>query len=700
MLKNLVITLTVIFMSLNILAANKDNPFFKDYDTPFGVPPFDKIKLSHYMPAFEEGMKQQINEINAITSNSAEPSFDNVIVALEQTGALMDKVSSVFYNMMSANTSKELQDIAKMITPKMSKHRDDIMLNEKLFEKVKSVYDNKDGLDLNVEELRLLEETYKNFIRNGAALNAEEKLHLRAVNEEMSLLTLNFGQNVLAENNEFQLWIDKEDDLAGLPKSSIDGAAQAATEAGKKGRWLFTLHNPSWVPFMSYSEKRELREKMFWAYANRGNNRDKNDNSQIILRLINLRQEKARMLGFVHHADYVLADNMAKEAENVNRFLNELWNYANPMAEVEARHLQEIIDREGGDFMLAPWDWRFYAEKLRKEKYDLNEEELRPYFQLEKVRDGIFELTKRLFGLTYKLRNDIPKYHQDAIVYEVKKEDGSHLGILYMDFHPRASKRGGAWMSSYRQQHKKADKNITPVTTIVCNFSGATADKPALLTMDEVETFFHEFGHALHGLLSDCRFKSLSGTSVPRDFVELPSQIMENWAFEPEVLAFYAKHYKTGELLPKSLIEKMEKSSKFNQGFATTEYLAAALLDMKYHTLEAPIGLNPIDFEEEYLTSIGLIPEIIARYRSTYFNHIFSGGYSAGYYSYIWSGVLDSDAYEAFKENGIFDKATAQSFMDNILKKGGTEDPMELYRKFRGREPMLEPLLKKRGLIQ
>ncbi len=698
MMKKYSIIFMAIIMTATMIANSKDNPFFLEYDTPFGVPPFDKIKIEHYKPAFEEAIKKHNAEIDLITSQKSMPSFENVIVAMEHSGGLLDKVSTVFYNMMSANTSKELQTLAQELSPVMSKHNDDIMLNQALFDKIKSVYEQKDTLNLTAEQNKLLDETYKNFVRSGASLNDEDKLKLRTINEDLSILTLNFGQNILAETNEFKLIIDKKEDLAGLPGSVIDAASQTASETGSKGKWEFTLQNPSWIPFMTSSSNRGLREKMFRAYANRGNNENQYNNKNNILRIINLRLDKAQLLGFRNHADYILSENMAKTQDNVSRFLDELWAFTKPNAEREAQALQEIIDRENGNFKLEPWDWRYYSEKLREEKYNLNEEELRPYFQLENVRKGIFELTKRLYGITYTERKDIPKYHKNAVVYEVKKSDGSHLGIMYMDFHPRASKRGGAWMSSYRDQYRIDGKNITPIVTIVCNFSKPTKDTPALLTIDEVETFFHEFGHALHGLLSNCEYKSLSGTAVPRDFVELPSQIMENWALEPEVLALYANHYKTGEIIPQSLIEKIRNSSKFNQGFATMEYLAAAMLDMQYHTITSPVTLNPNDFENEYLKNIGLIPEIISRYRSTYFNHIFSGGYSAGYYSYIWSGVLDSDAFQAFKEKGLFDKTTADSFRTNILERGGTEDPMELYKKFRGREPQIEPLLKKRGL--
>lgn len=699
-MKKLLITMSILIMSAMTLssAPKNDNPFFKEYKTPFGVPPFDQIKLEHYMPAFEEGMKQQEKEISAIITKKSQPTFQSVIEPLERSGSLLKKVSSVFYNMMSANTNSELQKLAQELSPKMSKHGDDIVMNKQLFDKIKIVYDNKDNAKLTKEQFKLLEKTYKNFVRSGAALNSEQQKRLREINQELSLASLSFGQNILAENNSYKLILDKKEDLAGLPQSAIDGAAETAKELNMHGKWVFTLQNPSWIPFMTYSDVRELREKMYWAYAKRGSNGDDKDNQNNIKKIVNLRIEKAQLLGYKHHADYVLEESMAKNGDNVQRFLNELWAFTNPVAEREKNTLQELVYREGKEFVIEPWDWRYYAEKVRIEQYSLNEEELRPYFRLESVRNGIFQLVEKLFGLNFVENNKLPKYHPDATSYEVKKKDGSHVGVMYMDFHPRASKRGGAWMSSYREQYKVNGKNVTPIVTIVCNFSKPTSETPSLLTVDEVETFFHEFGHALHGLLSDCEYESLSGTSVPRDFVELPSQIMENWALEPEVLATYAYHYKTGEIIPSELVEKLQRANKFNQGFITAEYLAAALLDLKFHTLTSKSEFEPNKFEDEYLKSIGLIPQIISRYRSTYFNHIFSGGYSAGYYSYIWSGVLDSDAFEAFKEKGLYDYETAESFKKNILERGGTEDPGELYKKFRGREPLIDPLLRKRGL--
>jgi peptidyl-dipeptidase Dcp len=505
---------------------------------------------------------------------------------------------------------------------------------------------------------------------------------------------------VLNETNEFKLVIDNRADLAGLTPELIEQGAETARDSGLEGKWVFTLHNPSIMPFLQYSENRSLREKIYFAYINRGNNGNKFDNKALIQQIVALRLEKAKLLGYESHAAFVLEENMAKEAGNVEKLLVQLWQPALKRAVTEAAELQAIIKTEGEDFTLQPWDWRYYAEKLRKTKYDLNDEALKPYFPLENVKQGVFMVANKLFGITFTERKDIPVYHPDAIAYEVKEADGRHIGILFMDFHPRESKRGGAWMNSFRKQYVENGKNIAPVITTVCNFSKPTATQPSLLTFDETSTLFHEFGHALHGLLSNSTYYSLTGTSVPRDFVELPSQIMENWASEPEVLKMYAKHYLTGEVIPQELIDKLQKSRYFNQGFETVEYLAASFLDMGYHNLKE-IGFTEItSYEKTTLDKIGLIPEITSRYRSTYFNHIFSGGYSSGYYSYIWAAILDADAFEAFKEKGLFDKETATSFRQNILARGGTEDPMVLYRKFRGADPDITPLLKRRGLLE
>jgi peptidyl-dipeptidase Dcp len=545
----------------------------------------------------------------------------------------------------------------------------------------------------------LLEKYYRDFVRGGANLDKEKKARLREINQELSLLTLKFGENILKENNRFELIIENKEDLEGLPQSVIDAAAETAKERGYKGKWVFTLHKPSMIPFLTYSAKRELREKIFKAYINRGNHNDELDNKKILLKIVALRLERAKLLGYKTHAHYVLEENMAKNPENVYKLLDKIWKPALERAKKEAEELQQMIYKEGKNFKLQPWDWWYYAEKLKKEKYDFDDSVLRPYFKLENVIKGVFYVANKLYGLQFVERNDIPKYHPDVRVFEVKDADGSHIGILYTDYFPRASKRGGAWMNSFRKQSKIGGKEIHPVITNNGNFSKPVGDKPSLLSIEEVLTLFHEFGHALHGLLSNCTYPTLSGTSVPRDFVELPSQIMENWALEPEVLKVYARHYKTGEVIPQELIEKLKKAKLFNQGFATVEYLAAAYLDMDWHTLTELNNIDPLKFEEESMKRIGLIPEIVVRYRSPYFRHIFSGGYSAGYYSYIWAEVLDADAFEAFKEKGIFDKETAQSFRKNILEKGGTEDPMILYKRFRGAEPKVEPLLKRRGLI-
>lgn len=677
-----------------------ENPFLKEFNTPFGVPPFSEIEPGHFLPAIKTGIELQNKEVAAIVANPAPPDFENTIAALDYSGSLIRKVNSVFANLNSANTSKELQTIAKEMAPMLSAHYDNINLNPALFEKVKSVYEKRGSLALNGEQMRLLTEKYKDFVRGGAALSDKARERFREINKNLSVLTLQFGENVLKETNDFRLVIDKPEDLSGLTPELVQQGAEAATEAGLEGKWVYTLHNPSIMTFLQYADKRELREKIYKAYINRGNQGNASDNNALIQQIVALRLEKARLLGYESHAAFVLEENMAKNARNVEKLLLQLWKPALNRAVAEAADLQAIIDRDGGGFRLQPWDWRYYAEKLRKEKYDLNDELLKPYFALENVKQGVFEVARRLYGITFSERKDIPVYHNDVIAYEVKEVSGEHIGILYMDFHPRESKRGGAWMNSYRKQYRENGRSISPVIVNVCNFSKPTSTQPSLLTFDETNTLFHEFGHALHGLLSSSTYYSLTGTSVPRDFVELPSQIMENWASEPEVLKMYARHYLTGEVIPQQLIEKLQKSSYFNQGFETVEYLAAAVLDMGYHNLSEGSIANVAEFEQTTLSKLGLIPEITSRYRSTYFNHIFSGGYSSGYYSYIWAAILDADAFEAFRENGLFDSKTAISFRENILSRGGTEDPMQLYIKFRGAEPDITPLLKRRGLLE
>ena len=676
-----------------------DNPFFSAYDTPYEVPPFHLIENKHYEPAFLEGIQQQKEEIEQIANNEEAPTFENTIEAMENSGDLLSRVSSVFYNLNGANTNDEMQTIAREMAPKVSEHQDNIYLNEKLFARVKTIWDNRDELGLDDEEHRLLEKKYKKFVRSGASLNAEQKERLREINGELSVLSIQFGQNVLAETNAFELVIDNEEDLAGLPESLVNTAAEDAEEAGHEGKWMFTLHNPSLLPFLQYADNRELRKKIWEAYRTRCYKDNDYDNRGIIKDLVALRAEKAQLLGYDHHADYVLEQRMAKNTENVYDLLNQLWAPAVAKAQKEAKDLQARIAEDGHNFKLQPYDWRYYTEKIRAERYDLDESEVKPYFSLGNVRRGIFNITSKLWGLAFKKIDDIPVYHEDVTAYEVIDVDGSHIGVLYMDFHPRASKRGGAWMTSYRSQTTEDGERKAPVISIVCNFSKPSKGKPALLTFDEVTTFFHEFGHALHGLLSDVKYQSLAGTNVPTDFVELPSQIMENWAEDPEVMNMYAFHYETEEVIPDELIKKLKESATFNQGFATTEYLAASLLDLDYHSQTEGLSGSVEKFEEQSMNNIGLPATILPRYRSTYFNHVFAGGYSAGYYSYIWSGVLDTDAYHAFRESGdLFDQELAKSFRENILERGGTRDAMDMYIEFRGAEPDIEPLLKKRGL--
>jgi len=690
--------LTALILICNTLLLGQDNPLLSPYETPFNVPPFNRIKTEHFLPAFKEAILQQEKEIEKIVSNSAIPTFSNTIEALENSDILLSEIAAVFYNMLSANTSKELQELAQEIAPLISQHNDKILQNKKLFERIKYVYDRRSELNLPTEKKTLLEETYKRFIRGGAGLDEEKQKRLREINERLSILSLKFGSNLLAETNNFKLIIENKEDLAGLPENVIASAYETAQKNGFEGKWMFTLHNPSIMPFLQYADKRELREKILTAYMNRGNNNNEYDNKEIVAEIIKLRIEKANLLGYNTHSEFRLEETMAKAPENVYKLLDQLWIPSIKTAQKEAEDLQKLIDKENGNFKLQPWDWRYYTEKLRKEKYNLDEEQLKPYFELNRVKEGVFKVANILFGLTFKLRTDIPKYNEEVQTYEVLDSDGSHICIYYLDFHPRSNKRGGAWMSNYREQYIYKGKNITPIITNVFNFTRPTKDMPALLTFDEVETMFHEFGHALHGMLSKCQYKSISGTNVSLDFVELPSQIMENWATEPAVLEFYAKHYQTGEKIPDELLKKLEESSKFNQGFITTEYLAACYLDMAYHTLTNELTEDILTFERNTMNKIGLINEILPRYRTTYFNHIFNSGYSSGYYSYIWSQVLDADAFEKFREDGIFNKTTAESFRKNILEKGGSEDPMVLYIRFRGKEPDIKPLLKRKGM--
>lgn len=693
MIKKSILILAASCMMYSCTTQTETNPFLIEFQTPYGVPPFDQIKLEHYEPAFMKGIDEQNANIQAITSNAEAPTFDNVIVAFDNSSPILDRVGGVFYNLTEAETTDELTALSMKLAPVMSEHNDNILLNEALFAKIKAVYQQKDSLQLTTEQRRLLEKTYKSFVRSGANLPADKQARLREINKQLSTLGIRFDKNILNENNEFKLFVDKEENLAGLPEWFRQSAAAEAKAAGQEGKWLFTLHNSSRLPFLQYSANRPLREKVYKAYIQRGNNNDKNDNKKIITEIVSLRLEKARLLGFDCYSNFVLDNTMAKDSKTVMDFLNNLWQYALPKAKTEAAELQKLMDRENKGEKLEAWDWWYYTEKLRKEKYNLEEEQIKPYFKLENVREGAFAVANKLYGITLTPMDSIPVYNPDVQVFEVKDADGSQLGIFYTDYFPRAGKSGGAWMSNYREQQG----DIRPLVCNVASFTKPVGDTPSLLTIDEVETLFHEFGHALHGLLTKCQYKGTSGTNVVRDFVELPSQINEHWATEPEVLKMYAKHYQTGETIPDELIEKILNQKTFNQGFITTELMAAAFLDMNLHNLTDTTGLDVVAFEKEAMDRLGLIPEIAPRYRTTYFSHII-GGYAAGYYSYLWANVLDNDAFEAFKENGIFDRHTADLFRRNVLEKGDSEDAMTLYRNFRGAEPQLEPMLKNRGM--
>jgi peptidyl-dipeptidase Dcp len=693
------IAVTLIFSSCNQKKApqkDMNNPFFKEYTTPFQVPPFNEIKLEHYMPATEEGISEQIAEIKAITDNKEEATFENTILPLDLSGDLLNNVGNVFFNLNSANTNDQMQALAREITPKLSAHRDNIMLNKDLFKRVKAVYEKRNDLKLDAEQLRVVEKYYQDFERSGANLPEDKQAELRKLNDELSMAELKFGENALAETNKnFKLVVDNEADLKGLPADVIAAAAELAKKDSLAGKWVFTLQKPSMLPFLQYAENRSLREKLYKGYLMRGNNGNSNDNKEVLSKLVKLREQKAKLLGFSNWAAYVVDVNMAKTPEKVNEFLMKLWTPALERAKKERNDMQAMIDKEGGKFKLDLWDWWFYAEKVRKAKYDLDEAQLKPYFKLENVVDGLIYTANKLYGIKFIKRTDLPVYDPEVMTYEVQEANGKHIGIFYMDFHPRAGKSNGAWCTSFRNQSYKDGKMITSVVSIVCNFTRPAGDVPALLSFDEVTTLFHESGHALHGLFTDGPYRRTAG-NVPNDFVELPSQIMENWASEPEVLRVYAKHYKTGEVIPEALITKLEKSAQFNQGFETTELLAASLLDMDWHTL--PFDGNVEAFEKTAMDKIGLIPEIAPRYRSTYFSHIFSGGYSAGYYVYTWAAVLDADAFDAFKQSGnIFNPEIAAKFR-TLLTKSGSDEGMTIYKNFRGQEPSIEPLLKRRGL--
>lgn len=672
-----------------------DNPFFKPYDTPFQVPPFQRIKVEHFLPAVQEAIRQNQAEIDAIANNPEPPTFANTMEAMDRAGRMLGEVMAVFGALQGADTTPALQDLARRMTPITAAHRDNIRFNEKLFARIKSLYDRRAELKLSPEQLFVLENSYRGFVRSGALLDAAQKEKMRQLNQQLALLGLKFGENLLAETNSSRIVIDNPADLAGLPPAAVDMGAETAKQLNMPGKWVYTTQVPSMTPFLQYSSRRDLREQLHRAYFTRGDRGNANDNKEIIRQIIALRHERAKLLGYPTFAHFALEDNMAKTPDTVNTFLRKLWDPALARAKSEAAEMQAIIDREKGGFTLSSWDWWYYAEKLRKEKYDLDDTALRPYFQLENVRKGIFTLCEKLYGIRFIEHKELPIYNPEVQVYEVQEADGRHIGLLYMDFHPRPGKRGGAWSGGLRGAHYENGKRVPPISTIVCNFTRATSDAPSLLSLDEVRTFFHEFGHALSTLFHDTRYR---GGNVAQDSVELPSQIMENWAQRPELLKLYAFHYKTGKVIPDELITKIRNSELFNQGFVTVEYLAASILDMALHANTEIAKADIAAFEAETMKSFGLIPAIVPRYRIPYFNHIV-GGYAAGYYSYIWSGVLDSDAFEAFKEKGLFDKATAASFRRHVLEKFGSEDAMTMYKRFRGAEPKIEPLLRKRGLL-
>jgi peptidyl-dipeptidase Dcp len=653
------------------------------------------------MPAFEAAIQEQKTEVDAIVNNSEEPTFENTVEALDRTGLKLDSISGIFFNVLEADGNDEWNEIAEKVSPLLSDLNDGILLNDALFQRVKTVYDQRESLGLTPEQMRLLTETYKSFVNNGAQLNPEQKARLMEINKELALLSLKFGNNVVAETNAYQYFVKDEAQLKGLPESAKAAAAEEAEAAGHKGEWLFTPKRTSFTPVLQYCENRELRKELLMAYTTRGNHDNANDNKEVIKRTMALRIEKAKLFGYDCPADYILADCMAKDSKTVDKFLASVWTPSLEAAKREAAELQKMLEKDLPGEKLQPWDWWYYAEKLRAKKYNLNEEELKPYFELNNVRKGAFDLATKLYGIRFEKVNDMPVYNPEVEVFKVTEADGRLVGFLYTDYFPRAGKRPGAWMNNISSQYIDANGvDHRPVIINVGNFNKPTAGNPSLLSMDDVETLFHEFGHALHGLLSKAHYKSLSGTNTPRDFVELPSQFMENYCYEPEIIRTYARHYKTDEVIPDSLIEKINNAGKFNQGFVTTELLSASILDMDYHELTTVDGLDVNAFEAASMAKMQMIPEIIVRYRSTFFNHIFTTGYEAGYYSYTWSAVLDADAFAAFKETGnILNPEVAKRFR-HLLEQGGTRDAQELYLEFRGKEADPQYLLRRKGFIE
>ncbi|WP_017731901.1 M3 family metallopeptidase [Nafulsella turpanensis] len=676
------------------------NPLLQTFDTPFGTPPFSEIKNEHFLPAFEQAIQSAKEEVEKIKSNSEQPDFSNTVEALERSGETLGRISSIFFNLNSAETNDEIQKIAREVSPLLSDYSNDIMLDEVLFSRIHEVYESADRKGLSPEEKTLLEKTYKSFVRNGAHLAEEKKQRLREIDKELSQLSLEFGEHVLKETNSFTLEISEEKDLAGLPDHVVEAAAGTAKEKGKEGSWVFTLHFPSYIPFMTYADNRELREKMFRAYGSKAFKGDENDNQEVILKKVRLRQERATLLGYSSHADFVLEERMAESPAKVNEFLENLLHYAKPVAEKELDELRAFAQSIGGPEQLQRWDISYYAEKLKKEKFAVDDEMLKPYFRLENVVGGVFQVAKRLYGLEFKELANVPVYHPDVKAYEVLDEQQQHLAVFYADFFPRPGKRNGAWMTSFRGQKKVNGMDIRPQVSIVCNFTKPTQTKPSLLTFNEVTTLFHEFGHALHGMLADGNFESLSGTSVYWDFVELPSQVLENWVYEKESLDLFARHYETGESIPEELIRKIKESANFMEAYQTVRQIGLAKLDMGWHVPEATKVNDVGAYEQELQKETDLLPPVEGTNTSCSFSHIFQGGYASGYYSYKWAEVLDADAFEFFQEKGIFNKDTADLFKKHVLSAGGSEHPMELYKRFRGKEPSPKALLKRTGMLK
>jgi peptidyl-dipeptidase Dcp len=673
------------------------NPLLSDWNTPHQTPPFPEIKHEHFVPAIDETLKEAKEEADAIINRTDAPTFQNTIVALEVSGEKLERVTSVLFNLNSAETDDTIQAIAREVSPKLSEFSNYISLNEKLFGKVKAVYEIRNQLNLSAEDLQLLEKKYLGFVRSGANLVGDAKKRYAEITTELSKLSLQFGENVLAETNSYQLLVTDKKDLAGLPESECEAAAQVAKAKGKEG-WLFTLQGPSFVGFMKYADNQNLREQMYRAYTSRGYQKNDKNNEEIIRKTVNLKLEKARLLGFKNHAEYVLAERMAENPSRVNTFLTQLHKASRPAAEKEYAEVQAFAKKQELKEQLKRWDWSYYSEKLKNASYGFDEQQVKPYFQLEKVQTGVFELATRLYGLTFKENKTIPVYHPDATAYEVYDQDGSFLSVLYLDFFPREGKSGGAWMNDLRPESKVNGKEIRPIITVVCNFTKPTETKPSLLTFNEVTTFLHEFGHALHGMLANTVYPSHSGTNVYRDFVELPSQVMENWATQKEWLDLFAVHYKTGEKIPAELVRKLIDAENFQAGYASERQLSFGMNDLAWHTITEPMTGDIVDFERKAIVSTELFEPVAGSCLSSAFSHIFSGGYAAGYYGYKWAEVLDADAFSVFKKNGIFDKATATSFRKNILEKGGTEHPMTLYKAFRGEEPSVNALLERSGL--